>query len=430
MLRLADSVVWSTKKIASFFRTILSGLGLIGKYTIFPIILFVYKNILRIKLKTKRFNLNRLDYLLFIKKYLPRISIIIIILVVTTNSIFAQEFSTDEYANRTLLSTLVTAEVEEWSELIEETGPALSQPKVTNYLEDQGTLQELVIDSPIEEPEQDTTEVSPDATSLVLVTPNNPETTTSLTSAARGEPITYIVQSGDVLGKIAEKFSVSVNTILWENNLSWRSTIRPGQKLTILPNSGINHEVKSGDTVSAIAKKYQSEANKVIEVNKLADASDIQIGDLLFIPDGIKPTAVVSSYKPPTPTYTPTTPIDSGSKLLWPVVSHRITQYYHWGHSGLDIGDKTGNPIYAAEAGRVERAGWARGYGYHVVVNHGNGIKTVYGHASKLLIKTGDSVSRGQTIALVGSTGWSTGPHLHFEVRVNEVRQNPLNYIK
>jgi len=230
------------------------------------------------------------------------------------------------------------------------------------------------------------------------------------------------------LGTIAEKFNLTVSTILWENNLTWNSTIRPGQKLKILPDSGINHEVKSGDTVLAIAKKYQTDAKKIISDNKLADAGDIKIGDLLFIPEGIKPTRVVSSYKPKTTHYEPA--VDTGTKLLWPTLSHRMTQYYHWRHHAVDIGDKTGNPIYASESGKVERSGWSRGYGYNVVINHGNGIKTVYAHASKLLVSKGESVVRGQTIAAIGSTGWSTGPHLHFEVRVNNIKQNPLNYIK
>ena len=86
--------------------------------------------------------------------------------------------------------------------------------------------------------------------------------------AQRQEKITYTVQSGDVLGKIAEQFNISVNTILWENNLTWNSTIRSGQQLTILPSSGVDHEVKSGDTISAIAKKYQTDADKIIEANK------------------------------------------------------------------------------------------------------------------------------------------------------------------
>ena len=411
---------------------------LIGKYTVLPIILFVYKNILLLKIKIKNLRLKELNYLMFIKKYLSSAIIIIIFLAVTSNNIFAQSYSTDEYANRTLLSTLIVNEQEQWSELIEESGPAINQPKVTSYLAEQGNLQEVVIATGFEETNIATTDVSPDATSLVLVNPEDTDIAVASGQARRSDAITYEVQPGDVLGKIAEQFNVTVNTILWENSLSWNSTIRPGQKLTILPDSGVNHEVKSGDTVLSIAKKYQTEASKVVSANKLADASDIKIGDLLFVPEGVRPTKVVSSYRPrtaPVSAYSdeqvaPASAINTGSKLLWPVLSSRITQYYHWGHSGLDIGDKTGNPIYAAESGKVERSGWTRGYGYNVIVNHGNGVKTLYAHASKLLVQVGEGVSRGQTIALIGSTGWSSGPHVHLEVIVNGVKKNPLNYIK
>jgi murein DD-endopeptidase MepM/ murein hydrolase activator NlpD len=390
-------------------------------------------------LKTHYKNLpqKNIPYLSFIKKYLPRLTIFIIIVVVSTNNLFAKTYSVDEYANKSLLSNLITPINEGWSELIEETGPAnQNAPLAANYLEEQGALQEMIIDTPFAADSDDSqsTNTSPDDTSLVLLNPQDIDAGLNATGH-RSEAIAYTVQPGDVLGKIAEQFNITVNTLLWENNLSWSSTIRPGQKLTILPNSGVNHEIKSGDTILAIANKYQTDAEKIISSNKLADASDIKIGDLLFIPNGIKPTRVVSSYQPKTSVYSsknvePANEIHTGTKLLWPVNSNRITQYYHWRHSGLDIGDKTGSPIYAAESGKIERAGWSRGYGYNVVINHGNGLKTLYAHASQLLVKTGDTVSRGETIALIGSTGWSTGPHLHLEVRINESRKNPLNYIR
>jgi len=410
----------------------------LGKYTVFPSILFVYKYILKFKIKLKNLNFKNINYIILIRKYLPSAIIVIIIISVTTNNIFAQNYSTDEYANRTLLSSIIkpSAEGQElWSELIEETGPATNQVQVANYLEDQGTIQQLVVVTPFAASDDDITDVSPDSASLVLLSPEDNKASDAPIEIARKKNVAYIVQSGDVIGAIAQKFGVSANTILWENDLTWSSTIRPGQKLNILQDSGINYEVVSGDTILAIAKKYQADAKIIVEANKLADSSDISIGDLLFIPDGVRPTRVVSSYRPPTvntPSITPPSAQDihTGTKLLWPVLSHRITQYYHWGHSGLDIGDKTGNPIYAAEAGKIERAGWSKGYGYNVIINHGNGIQTLYAHASKLLVSAGDSVSRGETIALIGNTGWSTGPHLHMEVRVNKVRKNPLNYIK
>lgn len=439
---MADTLVYlynKSLKLGAFF-----GLSLLwlGKYTFLPAILLVYRNILKIKIKSKNIKFDNINYIILVKKYLPSAIIVIIILSVTTNNIFAQNYSTDEYANRTLLSNIVPTSEDEtaWSELIEETGPAINQAPMVNYLDEQGTLQQLVVVTPFEENEDSGADVSTDSSSLVLledvIGSDNISDTTSRTKL-----VEYTVQAGDVIGTIAEKFGVSANTILWENDLTWSSTIRAGQKLNILQDSGINHKVASGDSVLAIAKKYQTDAEKIIEANKLADSSDISIGDILFIPDGVPPSKIVSSYTPPKSTSSSNNSsnvippdaddVNTGTKLLWPLLSHKITQYYHWGHSGLDVGDKTGNPIYAAEAGKVEKAGWnSGGYGNYVIINHGNGLKTLYGHASKVLVSAGDSVSRGQTIALVGSTGRSTGPHLHFEVRVNEAKKNPLNYIK
>jgi len=427
---------WLGKYLNLFFISI-------SRFTVLPIILIFYKTFLRFKIKIKHLNFKKLNYLIFFKKYLPGAVIVIIIISVTSNNILAKSYDSEEYANRTLLSNLVKNSYEQdgWNEIIEDSEPASDQININNYLEEQGSLQELVINTPFKESSNSNTEIFADSSSLVLITPGSGDTINipeGQIPEKRGEILTYTVQAGDVISLIAEKFSISVNTLLWANDLSWNSTIKPGQKLEILPESGIAHEVKSGDNISSIAKKYQADSDNIISANKLADASDIKIGDVLFVPGGIKPTQVVSSYKPKqtTATYSdeevePAQNIDTGTKLLWPAASHKITQYYSWRHTGLDIGDKTGKPIYAAESGKVEVSGWNKGgYGNYVIINHGNGIKTLYAHASKLLVKAGDSVSRGDTIALIGSTGRSTGPHLHFEVRINDARKNPLNYIR
>lgn len=247
----------------------------------------------------------------------------------------------------------------------------------------------------------------------------------------RTEIIDYLVQSGDTISTIAQKFGININTVLWANNLSYTSLIKPGQVLKILPVNGLTHQVKKGDNLTTIAKKYQADIQKILEFNKLANAEDVKIGEIIIIPEGIKPATFV-----PQPAATiksiftpPATPL-TGTKLQWPIDSQYITQYFGWRHTGIDISGKSGSLIYAAENGKVERAGWTRGYGYNIVINHGNGLKTLYAHASKLYVSVGESVSRGQAIAAVGSTGWSTGPHLHFEIIVNGVKKNPLNYVR
>lgn len=255
----------------------------------------------------------------------------------------------------------------------------------------------------------------------------------------RTETITYTVAAGDTISGIARRFGININTVLWSNNLSAYSLIKPGDKLAILPVSGWIYKVKSGDVMGRLASTYGVSVEQIIEANNLESAS-LKIGQSIIIP-GDKPTVSTGASqvaggtsRPQTPVTTPSVPgqaaEDAGGKMVWPTVGHRITQYYSLKHTGLDIANKVGTPVYAAEAGTVTYSGWSTGYGYNVVIDHSNGYKTRYAHSSNLEVSVGDKVSRGQEIMKMGSTGWSTGPHLHFEVIISGSRKNPLNYIK
>ncbi len=442
-INVADFLIWSKKHLPFVFKPLLNFLSLVLKILFLPFVLLVYKNIVLLKIKLKNRRIKDTALLLFIKKYLAGTIVSLIIIGTSTSNIFAQNYSTDEYAQKTLLSTLIKNDSATWSEVIEEKAPVNRQAPALGYLSNQDTLQEPLNNNATNSTSGESIGLSADATSLVVI--NSDEDSLEIPAPTRSENVDYFVQAGDTLSGIAEKFDLTVNTILWANNLTWNSTIKPGAKLVILPSSGIDYEIKKGDNLSAVAKKYQANLDKILAYNDLASVSAIKAGDLIFIPEGIKPTQVVSSYKAPTvankPKNTPTnvysdedmapaSDLSVNTKLLWPTLSHRITQYFSWRHTGLDVGDKVGNPIYASEDGKIERSGWSTGYGYNVIINHGNGLETLYGHASKLLVKAGETVSRGQVIALIGSTGWSTGPHLHMEVRVNGVRKNPISYIK
>jgi LysM repeat protein len=254
----------------------------------------------------------------------------------------------------------------------------------------------------------------------------------------RSETIYYTVQAGDTISTIARRFGLYVNTILWANNLSSFSLIRPGDSLTILTTNGIMYTVKSGDTVSKIAAKYGIEADKIQNANNLDDG--LKAGQKLLLPGAKKISEQSTIARTTTQSglsvisnliKSPTVTTGTG-KMVWPTVGYRITQYFSWRHNGVDIANKIGTPIYAAEAGVVEisQGGYNGGYGNTIVINHGGGYKTRYGHASKLFVKVGDVVEKGENIAAMGSTGRSTGPHLHFEVLINGIRYNPLNYIK
>ena len=262
--------------------------------------------------------------------------------------------------------------------------------------------------------------------------------TTKITKRPRTGTIEYTIGNGDTISTIAEEFEINVSTILWENNLSVYSVIRPGDKLRILPMNGISYEVARGDTLASIAKKYGVEEGQITEANKLTDGSKLAVGLKVIVPGAKKisatPTrqqtrytglsAIVDLVKKPGAAPT------SGNKMNWPAGVRRITQYFSWRHTASDIAGPVGTPIYAADSGTIEVEGWGTGYGNQIVINHGGGKKTRYAHLSKFYVKKGEEVTKGQAIAAMGSTGWSTGPHLHFEVIINGTKYNPLNYIK
>ncbi len=269
----------------------------------------------------------------------------------------------------------------------------------------------------------------------VVTLPDKPQAT------GRTIIVTHTVEPGDTIGAIAEQYNISVVTILWANNLTTRSYIRPGDSLKILPTAGVLHTVVRGDTVSSLANKYDAEAGKIIAFNKLQkDGSDIIIGENLIIPGGEMPVPK-RTYTAPTRIATPLRNVaapppsvsaPAGSGYLWPTSVRTITQYYGWRHTGLDIAGPTGSPIYASRGGTVTKSqcGWNGGYGCMIIVDHGGGITTLYAHNSQLYVNVGDVVTQGQTMAAMGSTGRSTGPHIHFEIRVNNRHTNPLQYIR
>jgi murein DD-endopeptidase MepM/ murein hydrolase activator NlpD len=253
------------------------------------------------------------------------------------------------------------------------------------------------------------------------------------TVSTRTEIIEYEIQSGDTVSSIAYKFSLKTNTVLWANNLSSFSLIRPGNTLIILPTDGVLHTVKSGENLSYLAQRYNVSSQEISDYNNIR-ANTIAINQKLIIPGATRLRAPVQTIAvSPTPTPRPSSPAPTPSidgKMAWPTEGHRITQYFSWRHNGLDVANKTGTAIYAAEAGVIEFSGWSTGYGNNIIIDHGGGKKTRYAHMSRMFVVVGQRVARGEHIAAMGSTGWSTGPHLHFEVIINGVRQNPLNYLR
>jgi len=271
--------------------------------------------------------------------------------------------------------------------------------------------------------------------SLVLsASAEDPQTTTLISEKARDKAVEYSVQSGDTVGTIAEKFGISEDTVLWENNLSSKDKIKPGQILKILPVTGVSHKVQKGDTVYSIAKKFDSSAQAVVDfpfntfVND--ETFELAIGQNIVVPDGVKPQARQVSPRIRQLTPDAGTIVASGN-FVWPAAGS-ITQRFVWYHKGIDIANKAAPSVVAADSGTVIVAGWPDGYGYgnRVLIDHGNGFTTMYAHLSRIFVVPGQTVARGAAIGQMGSTGRSTGIHLHFEVVKAGVYINPLNALQ
>lgn len=225
----------------------------------------------------------------------------------------------------------------------------------------------------------------------------------------------YKVRKGDTLDVIAKIFGISSKTIMWANNLS-SGALKEGQELIILPIDGIRHIVEKGDTLASIAKKYKGDIDDIVLYNNLVSTSSLEVGLELIIPNG-EPINLPKIATKPKVRGTDG-PLYEGY-YAHPVPGGRKTQGLH-GFNAVDIGLYLGAPIYAAAEGQVivvKNSGWNGGYGKYIVIAHPNGTQTLYAHNLENLVTEGMYVSKGQQIALMGSTGKSTGPHLHFEIR-------------
>jgi murein DD-endopeptidase MepM/ murein hydrolase activator NlpD len=235
--------------------------------------------------------------------------------------------------------------------------------------------------------------------------------------SSNGQISVYMVRSGDTLAEIAEMFDVSINTILWANDLTRSSILKTGQTLVILPITGVMHTVVSGDTLNTIAKKYGGDVDEIASFNDLKIAAKLVVGDKILIPDG----QVSSSLRPSSSGSRLVTSggPDLGNYYIKPFIGGRRTQGLH-GYNAVDYGLSIGSPLYAAAGGTVlisKNSGWNGGYGNYVVIQHPNKTQTVYGHMNYTVVSTGQIVGQGQLIGYSGNTGKSTGPHLHLEVR-------------
>lgn len=259
----------------------------------------------------------------------------------------------------------------------------------------------------------------------------------------RSNIVTYTVQAGDNVETIAQRFGLLPTTIVWSNREVEDNpdVLKVGQQLNILPVDGVWYTVQADDTLLTIAGKFKAKTDDIIAspLNSLTAGANLLPGQQIVIPGGVKPfvAKVVeapsqssraapragASYSGPAPNFA------AGGSFGWPTNGY-ISQGFWYGHRGIDIANAIGIPVAAADGGYVSYAGWsAAGYGYMVQIDHGNGFSTLYAHLSQWYVDPGQAVARGQVIGAMGSTGNSTGPHLHFEIRYGGAPQNPLVYL-
>ena len=295
--------------------------------------------------------------------------------------------------------------------------------------------------------------------SVVFTPPDNGTITrlalphTTIPDRPRPTVLAYTVKAGDTVFGIAAEFGLTPYTIYWANSETLEDNphrLTVGMVLNILPVDGVYHSVSEGETVADLLKEYGVERDAVYnEWNDLAEGQPLTAGMDLIIPSGTRdfvvwqlPKSVTSDGGGSVNRGRPGMCVGSFSGLPgrgwfdWPTTGRRISGWYfrdarNPAHGGLDIGLRTGDPIYAADGGVIIFAGWwgGGGYGNLIVVDHLNGWKTWYAHLSQVNVFCGQQVNAGDFIGLGGSTGWSTGPHLHFEVRLEGVPYDPLAYL-
>ncbi len=297
---------------------------------------------------------------------------------------------------------------------------------------------------------------------------------------------TYIVRRGDTVQSVANRFDLTVLGLVSANpGLPSLDRLEVGSTLYIPTGElGLLVRLKQGETIQDLARRFGLSVVDLAKANGLTSPTDVKVGDLVLLP-GVQAKATYDrllqireaerkareeeerrlaeerrrreearrkqqeeqrrleqqarlrqQQVQSQPRLRRANAVVAAAGYRWPIANFTITTYYgrrgvfQRFHTGIDLAAPAGTPIYAARAGQVDTAGWSRfGYGLHVILDHGGAQETLYGHMSRIAVRPGQWVNRGDVIGYVGSTGWSTGPHLHFEVRVGGAARNPMAYL-
>jgi LysM repeat protein len=254
--------------------------------------------------------------------------------------------------------------------------------------------------------------------------------------------ITYTVVPNDTPIGIAEEFGIKPETLLGGNAFlsEEASALQPGQVLIILPIDGVLHDVRSGDTLEGLAAQYGVPIEDIIayEPNNLEFPYRLYPETQVMIPGGVRDVWFWTAPQLPSRSGTSDSTgsgiapqVQGTGTFIWPVGSRRISQNYWYGHPAIDIGLPQGTTVVASDTGTVTWAGWnVYGYGNLIVVNHGNGYETYYGHLSGINVFPGQVVTQGSVIGASGNTGRSSGPHLHFEIRYFNSMLEPISNLR
>lgn len=411
-----------------FAKNILSKLFLFLKNLFLIILRFpqkFWKFIRKINLRSLQNNSNRITDQFFTFKYFQHFGILVVFVLVLISNVLAE--NTDQLGNiETSFTSEASAKSLNDADLVE---IVKTVDKYTLVNEDPEILpknldkdRKIVFD-------QKGFIVKPVLAMTAAENSGAPVQNSAAEPTSRNENLAYTVQNGDTLGGISETYDLKITTLKFANNLSDIDTILPGQKLTIPFTDGMIHTVKAGETLSGVVKIYQGDFAKTLTENNLDANGTIYIGQKVLIVDG--------KYIPPKPApslsnkrFASTRSEDyNGPKgnFRFPTSGGTYYNGYHWW--AIDIPRSIGTAVYASDGGRVVTAGWnSGGYGRYIVINHGNSYSTLYAHLSSIGVNAGDYVNQGQFIGGIGSTGRSTGPHLHFEIILNGRKLNPIKF--